>query len=1056
VKGKSASLALILIGLCLLTVLTGCFFRVIITSPSVVLVAPADNALGQPTTFLLTWEATPGTAQNSKKVAVSIVEFRVYMAKYDEPYGEPETITDKEIEKTGLNFHTRYKWKVVAVQSDGQKAESEERSFTTEERYEAPEITLLTPEDGELILETELILSWEATAGADSTVPERNSAISGYHIYITEDGQEYDAPYETQEKSLALSGLNDDTLYRWKVEVVQSDGQTTLSEERTFTISEVQYGIPRIALQTPVNCAIDQPRTLTLTWVATPGEQTNIGDRENAIVEYWVYFAKCCDGYGEPERVTEPQIEKRFLCYGVQYHWKVMAVQSDGQRKTSKERSFRTVDREYALPEIALLSPADGATNQATELMLTWVATPGEQTNIGERGASITGYDIYLATDTGNYGTPESTSVTGYHLTGLAYGTTYKWKVEAVQSDGQRAASAERTLTTQTARYATPTIAFTSPLPGATDQDLRVTITWDATPGDQMDVSPRAANFSEFKIFHAEAGEDYPSTPATTAAYTYELTNLASNTEYKYKVQAVQSDGKTGETPEATFMTGNRVVKRYDQHYVFQKSYNILSIALDEANNKDIIEVDGGTELTNETERITIAGTEVTIRSSNETPFTIDMLGLDGVFGITGGASVTMNRLVITGGATEVGGGLYISDTSTLTTRDATITSNTATGNGAGVFVYNATFNANTGTLIAANTAALQGGGASVNIGTINAEGATIASNTATDGGGVSVYMGTLNTEDTTIASNTAAKGGGVYVTEGLFDANTGTFITANNVTEEGGGAYVLLATVNASGVTIASNTASNNGGGVYVFSGTFNANAGVIIASNASVNIFGSGKGGGAWLGTFGTFNASETTIDENTANYGGGVYVDMYGTFNAYAETVIATNTATYSGGGVYVYNAAFNTFGTIIASNTALFFTQGEGIGGGGGVYVCSGTFTATDNTLIASNTANLCGGGVLAESTFFPCTFNANSVTIRGNQATNRQGGGIFLIDIAVAQTFDAPWSGTGPRWNAFSVSDTGVISDSPVVPSDPVQVYDNIAPNDAVTNQMWRP
>jgi hypothetical protein len=935
-------------------VLTGCFFRVIITTPVISLIAPADNALGQPTTFLLTWEATPGAVQNSKKSGVSIAAFHVYLAKFEEVYGEPETVKEKEIEKTGLSYDTRYKWKVVIVQSDGQKAESEERSFTTEELYEAPEINLLTPENGEVIRETVLTLSWEATAGVEVTVPERGSTISVFRVYVAEDREEYDVPYETQEKTFTLTELNSEALYRWKVEVEQADGQIAISEERKFTISEVQYGAPQIVLQTPANCAINQPRTLTLTWVATPGEQTNIGERENAIDEYWIYFAKCCEGYGEPERVTETQIEKRFLCYDVQYKWKVMAVQSDGQCKTSKERSFRTVDREYAIPEIALISPANGSTNQATELTLTWVATPGGQTNTGERAAIITGYDIYFATNTANYGTPESTSVTRHYITGLAYGAAYKWKVEAVQSDGQRVMSEERALTTQTVEYGTPTIAFTSPLPGAVDQDLRVTITWNATPGERMDASLRAVNFTEFKIFHAEIGEDYPSTPAVTAAYTYELTNLASNAEYKYKVQAIQSDGKIGETPEATFMTGNRVVKRYDQNYVFQKSYDLLSVAVDEANNKDIIEVDGGTELTNETEQITIDGTEVTIRSSSETPFTIDLLGLDRVFEITGGASVTMNRLVITGGATEAGGGLYIGEASTLTTRDATITSNTATGDGGGVFVYNATYNANTGTLIVANTAALQGGGAFVSIGTINATGATI----------------------------------------------------------EG-------------------NAASNCGGGVYVFSGTFNANAGVVIAYNASVNVNGSeGKGGGAWVGFFGTFNAFETTILGNIANCGGGVYVDVFGTFNASSVT---------------------------IATNTALYESQGEDAGGGGGVYVYDGTFTATDNTLIVSNIANSCGGGVYVFGEIGNVgTFNANNITIRANQATNRQGGGIFLLNTAVARTSGTLWSGTGARWNAFSVSDTGVISDSPVVLSDPVQVYNNIAPNDTVTNQMWRP
>jgi hypothetical protein len=683
---KSVSFVWLLIGFILLVVLSGCFLRVTITSPTIALITPADHTLELPLVLLLTWEATPGTAQNNKTI-VTITGYRVYFARSDETYGDPENTADKQLQKTGLALNTQYKWKVI---------------------------------------------------------------------------------------------------------VVQSDGQTTESAEQTFKTQVLHYASPTIALISPANGATTQATELTLTWIATPGDQTNVGERDATVDEYLIYFATSTAVFGTPENTTATQYPLSSLAYGTTYKWQVVAIQSDGKYATSTEQNFTTFAALYAAPAIALATPENGATGQATELTLTWVATPGAQTNVGVRDASITEYLVYFGLQGSGYGNPVNVTSNQQQKTNLTYGQTYKWQVVAIQSDGQRVTSSERTFTTADRLYGAPEIALTAPANGATDRNIRVTISWEATPGYQTNTGERAASFKEFWIYHAKTGEIFP-LPVTAANNSYELTNLATNTEYTFKVRAIQSDWKTVETPEATFMTRSGPIVRYNEEGHYQKSYHKLSDAISEANGKDIIEVDGGTLLNNETKQVTIAGKEVTIRSSDETPFTIDMTGKnDRVFEITEGASVTMCRLVITGGAKgSNGGGVYLAVGSKLTTRHATIVSNATFGtdhHGGGVCIENGFFVAES-TLIASNTAASCGGGVLL------------------DGGG------TFTATDTTIASNTAAAaGGGVYVNSGNFNANSVTI--RGNLAAEGQGGGIIgrpgQGWINTSGIRWAENNKSN------------------------------------------------------------------------------------------------------------------------------------------------------------------------------------------------------------------------------------------------------
>ncbi|HPE70398.1 MAG TPA: fibronectin type III domain-containing protein, partial [Thermotogota bacterium] len=167
---------------------------------------------------------------------------------------------------------------------------------------------------------------------------------------------------------------------------------------------------------------------------------------------------------------------------------------------TSHQMYFQL--RKYDAPTISLKTPASGSTDLATEVSLTWEATPGTLSiTSGIRSADISEYQVFFATSTSAFTTPHgTTTLKSYDVTGLGYDTTYKWKVYAVQSDGATATSSEWTFTTAERRYDQPQVAISFPAFGATGLELSIELTWNATPGEQNNASPRAVSIDEYQV----------------------------------------------------------------------------------------------------------------------------------------------------------------------------------------------------------------------------------------------------------------------------------------------------------------------------------------------------------------------------------------------------------------------------------------------------------------------------------------------------------------------------------------------------------------------------
>ena len=182
------------------------------------------------------------------------------------------------------------------------------------------------------------------------------------------------------------------------------------------------------------------------------------------------------------------------------------------------------------------------ATAGASQVSLSWKA-PGS-----DGGAAITGYRVYRGTGKKPVASVAGTSAT---VKGLTNGTTYSFKVTAVNKAGEGPASG--------AASATPTAATTKPGPPngltASPGNGQVTLSWTA-PG-----SSGGAAISGYEIYRGTTPGGESGTPvnASLAAGTsYTVTGLTNGTTYYFTVAAVgkaklqgAKSGEASATPTA-------------------------------------------------------------------------------------------------------------------------------------------------------------------------------------------------------------------------------------------------------------------------------------------------------------------------------------------------------------------------------------------------------------------------------------------------------------------------------------------------------------------------
>jgi len=301
--------------------------------------------------------------------------------------------------------------------------------------------------------------------------------------------------------------------------------------------------------------------------------------------------------------------------------------------------------------------------------------------------------------------------------------------------------------------------------------------------------------------------------------------------------------------------------------------YDKLSQAVTESPNQGLIVVRGGTILDNEETEIEIDGKEITITGQLGSNFTIDMAERDRIFHITGGASVTLENIDLTGGSksnsNKGGGAIYLSSSATqLTIRRSRIVGNRAAEEGGGIYMFSG-FLSIFDSLIQNNIAGTTGGGIDARGGVLLIHNSEISRNCAgTSGGGL--YLTNAATMTTCAVSENAATryGGGVFLSIGQLTAED-TSILSNSCVDmgnfgEGGGIFVYNnGALCAENLLIDGNTAKKNGGGIVLNQGSIAANHLTVSNNTAST-----GEGGGIFRNPSGGILTTNGSLWEQAGN--------------------------------------------------------------------------------------------------------------------------------------------------------------------------------------------
>ena len=277
----------------------------------------------------------------------------------------------------------------------------------------------------------------------------------------------------------------------------------------------------------------------------------------------------------------------------------------------------------------------------------------------------------------------------------------------------------------------------------------------------------------------------------------------------------------------------------------------------------------------------------LTITGAGAGSTSIDAAGLDRVFEVRPGATLTLIGVTIKGGhakgTTNSGGG--IENLGSLVLIDCVLDANTADGAGGGVDNHGSL--SLTRTTFSNNIAHDGGAVQNVDGAVLTATDSVFQSNTAQVYGGAVVAGGTLTFTRTTFRGNRAAAGG-VLLNNGELWLTDSTLVD-NVATGPGGGIFDVTdtGTINVSGSSFLHNTTGEGGGAVYLASeGPVN-----IINSTFTQNI--ASLNGGAIDNEAGVLALSNVTLAGNSAaGYGGGLYSASTTTL---LNTLIAQNSAT-----------------------------------------------------------------------------------------------------------------------------------------------------------------
>ncbi len=286
----------------------------------------------------------------------------------------------------------------------------------------------ISPFDGQIRVDLLPTLMWSAGAGAafhDIYLGTNEVAVES----ATRASPEFQGTQPIGSESFVPDGeLDGFTFYFWRIDEITAADVVTPGEVWQFRTKPGRATNP-----SPAHFAVDVSVETLLEW--TPAAGAFLHDVYFGTSQTAVAGASIADPMGVFQETTaDDMFDPGTLNGATTYFWRIDTVASDGMTRTTGEVwRFTTL----AAPGLAgPPTPANNATNISTDIVLNWGPATGAET-----------YDIYFGTDAmavagADPSDPEfqgNQAIRNYDPGGLAGGTIYYWRIDAVNEAGTTA-----------------------------------------------------------------------------------------------------------------------------------------------------------------------------------------------------------------------------------------------------------------------------------------------------------------------------------------------------------------------------------------------------------------------------------------------------------------------------------------------------------------------------------------------------------------------------------------------------------------------------------------